>query len=693
MADPSSTGTVGSAPRVTWDLQEDGILHLLLGPPPGGGPVVLDPAVMNGIEEGLDRYAGNREVRALLVRSSHPEVFCAGADVDAIAGIASSQEADRLVRRGQELFTRISHLPCPTVALIHGTCLGGGLELALACDARTAAREPGIRIGLPEIKLGILPAWGGCTRMARTIGLQRTLELITSGRTVNVHRARRLGLVDSLVPREHMVAEGLALARSLRRDELPARKTGGARSLVMERNPLGRALLGALTRRAVQRATGGHYPAPEAAARALLQGFPMRVEEALDLERREVLDLLETPAHKNLLRIFRIGRPGRRPEVYQSAAEAPRPREAVVVGAGVMGAGITTLMVGRGLAVRLVDPEPRALARAWNQVRNELQRRVRRRDLESSRARLLEAQFTASTELRGLRRADLVLEAVPEKRGLKEQVLEEIGRQAPPEALLATNTSSFPVEELAGHVPGPERFLGLHFFNPPTRMPLLEVVRGPATSQDAVARGLAVADLLGKTPVVVGDGPGFLVNRLLTPYFMDACRLAQEGVAITEVDRALREFGMPMGPFRLMDEVGLDVILDAGRHMAGREGRSSSVHPLIEGLVDQGRLGRKLGEGFYRHTGRRLRPGPVFTRMVREYMRPGGEPGRSREAIADRLMGRMVAEARKVIGEGLVLTPEDVDLATVYGIGFPPFRGGLLHHAERTRRGHGGGAS
>lgn len=659
-----------------------GILAVVFDTGDHGPPFVLSEATLAELAAALEKLAAAAP-RGVLFRSAHPAVFCAGADVDAMAAVASPAAAEALVKRGQDLFERIATLPFPAVALIHGTCVGGGFELALACAARTATPDPATRIGLPEVKLGILPAWGGSTRLPRLVGLSRAVPLITAGRTLNGLGALKAGLVDSVVPREHLVREGVALVEKLRKHEPVRRPDRSSRSWFLDRTPVGRMLVESLAKKAILAETKGFYPAPLAALRVLSEGATVSVATSLGIERREVLGLLQTPAHKNLLRLFQITRESRRPAIYRAGKDAPRFREVAVLGAGTMGAGIAALLARSGFAVRVIDPVPAALARARKLAVEEIRKLVGRKDLSRAEGARQAARLSFSTSVDGLRAMDLVIEAAPEKRELKEKLLAQAAALLKPGAILATNTSSFPVGELAAAVADPSRFVGLHFFNPPLKMPLLEIIRGPATSDAAVAAGLRLAAECGKTPIVVGDGPGFLVNRLLAPYFMEACRAAQEGVPVPVIDRAITDFGLPMGPFRLMDEVGLDIILDASRHMAAREGFGFAVHPFVEALVQQGRLGRKSGEGFYayrkRDFGKRL--GPSFARIVKDFRRPGADPGQEAEAVRERLIGRMVAEARRVLGEGLVLAPEDVDIGTVFGIGYPAFRGGLLHDA------------
>ncbi len=684
METPLATKTK-APPEVAIEDLGDRIAALVLGIV-GGAPFLLSEAALAALEAALDELA-KRDLRGLLVRSEHPTTFCAGADVDAMAGIDAAA-ADALVRRGQTLFSRLANFPFPSTALVHGSCLGGGFELALACGARTASDDPSTRLGLPEVKLGILPAWGGTTRLARLVGLPSAIGLVTAGRTLNALGALRAHLVDSVVPREHLVREGRALLDRLRRVEPLRPIRSGLLPRLLERTKTGRRLVERQARKRILAETRGRYPAPIAALRVLVESVALPIELAFDREREEVVELLKTPVHKNLLRLFRIGRESRRPPVYRMGRDAPPLREAAVIGGGVMGAGIAALLVRSGIAVRLIDPVPAALVRGRKLMEEELARLVQRKDLGRADATSRLAKATFSTSIDGLAAMDLVIEAVPEKRALKETVLKAAARGLGPDTILATNTSSFPIDELARSTGDPARFVGLHFFNPPSKMPLLEIVRGPRTAPRALAVGLRLAADTGKTPVLVGDGPGFVVNRILAPYLVEACRLADEGVPVTAIDAALRAFGFPMGPFRLMDEIGIDVLHDACAHMAERPGSEATGHRVLDALVNAGKLGKKSGEGFYRYD-RRGRSNGIGRVAEKALAGAAGAAVPPADVIEDRLLGRMRDEARRVLAEGLVETPDDLDLASVYGLGYPAFRGGV-HHDASTRHEEGG---
>jgi len=649
------------------DQIEDGVVAVTFRTE-DDAPFVIGEGVVEQLEELLQELVANKDLRGVLFRSEVPGVFCAGADVDAMAALESPAEAEVMIRRGQDLFERIAHLPQVTVALVDGVCVGGGLELALACDARLATEDPKTQLGLPETKLGILPAWGGSTRLPRLIGLGAAIPLVTAGKTVNARKARRLGLVDDVVASQQLVPVALDLIEERGRGGHGRRPRKGMIQRFLDHTPPGRALTQRFARKAILKQTKGRFPAPMAALEVMASSVTAPTSDSLESERQEVLKLLQTSAHENLLRLFRLTRDGNRPPVYGAGRDTEGPRELAVIGGGTMGAGIAALAVGKGLGVRLIDPQPDALAAGLRRVENELKRRVRRGDMSKAEAHLHRTRFTVSTKIDGLRSMDCVIEAAPERMELKHDILTQVVAETSDRTMIATNTSSLSVDELADATGVPGRFLGLHFFNPPGLMPLLEIVRGAKTSDHTLARGLAAAKALGKTPIVVGDGPGFLVNRLLAPYFLEACRICDGGVDREFVDASIRAFGLPMGPFRLMDEVGLDVIVDAGRHAATRDGNPFELHPSIEQRVEKGHLGKKSGRGFYTYGKRR----------------PSRRNAAADPDLSARLVGRMVTEAQAILAEGLVLCPEDVDIGTVFGIGFPPEKGGLLHWAEES---------
>ena len=592
----------------------------------------------------------------LVIISGKPGGFIAGADIEAIKAVRTEAEGATKSALGQRLLRRLSEMPFPTVAAIHGACVGGGAELACWCTARTCSTDDRTRIGFPEVRLGIVPGFGGTQRLPAIVGLAQATTLAASAKLLAPRQALRVGLVDSVVPREHLLREAAALVA--RERARPSRRFH-ASSL-----PLVRDVVAALARRRIAKEAAGHYPAPLEAARLCRRSLTTSLDAGLAEEASALGRLVVSPVAASLLHVYDLTR------AAEAGGIAPPAGALVgVLGAGVMGGGIAGLASAKGFRARLRDvaegPLAAGVAAATDVVTGMLKSSWRRE--VTVRSGLDRLSWTLTLE--GFGDADLVVEAVVEREDVKKAVLAEAQGAIGRGCLLATNTSSLSVARLAGALDRRDLFVGLHFFNPVSRMPLVEVVRGPETSDAAVARAIGWAKALGKHPVVTTDSPGFLVNRLLAPYLGEALRLHDEGLAIEAIDAAARAFGMPMGPFRLLDEVGLDVAahVQATFTQAWPDRFPQSV--LIRRLVDERRLGKKVGHGFYDHGPGRARPWSGLRRTA----------DTAKDAvIQDRLFLPMADEAFRCLHEGVVASPRDVDLATVMGIGFPPFRGGLL---------------
>ena len=634
------------------------------------------------LEDVLGELATREDLSAIVFRSGKPDTFIAGADIDMLTAITSGAEAIALARRGQAVFQRLADLSVPTVAAIHGACVGGGLEFALACSFRVASDGEPTRLGFPEVQLGILPAWGGTQRAPRVAGLQEALKLILTGRLVSARRAAKIGLVDQVVSEGHLLDAARELARAAIAGAGPATGNGGLAALLVERNPIARRLVLARARGNVRERTGGHYPAPFAAIDVVELGLAEGMAAGLVAEAEAVGELAMTPAARNLMWLYQRREAARKPP---GAGAARTVRRIGILGAGVMGGAIAEVAAYTRIEVRLKDVDHARVAAGLAHASRIVRRAERRGRLSPREARDLRNRISGTTGYRGFGRVDVVVEAVVEDLQVKREVLAAVEREAGPETVLATNTSSLRVDELAAALARPEKFGGLHFFNPVEKMPLVEIVRGEKTGDDALAtlHGLSVA--LGKTPVVVGDGPGFWVNRLLMPYLNEAAHLYAEGVAVETLDGALERFGLPMGPLALLDEVGLDIAAKVGKVLAQAFPDRLRRHALLHRLEMTGRLGKKSGRGFYKYRdGRRKEPddrlreelGLVTSEAAAE-QRVFDEP-----YLVARCLYPMVNEAARALEEGIVETPDDGDLALVMGIGWPPFRGGLLRWAD-----------
>ncbi|MEZ5990132.1 MAG: 3-hydroxyacyl-CoA dehydrogenase NAD-binding domain-containing protein, partial [Planctomycetota bacterium] len=531
------------------------LLSLELVPAEGEAYFVLDEDGLGALDDALRRVGRETAVGGLVVHGD-ARGFVAGADVGLIRAVTDPALAAEFARRGQRCFQGYADLPFPTVAAIHGPCLGGGLELALALDHRVASRDPSTKLGLPEVQLGILPGFGGTQRLPLLLGLPAALDLMLTGKTLDGERARRRGLVDACVPSSRLLerAAGIALSPPAQR-----RKLGLRDSLLSFHRP-GRALV----RRKVQKQLGQgparFFLAPRRLLDVAILGLERLPEGAYEAEALALGELAVGDECKSLVGLFFERERARKLDrELDPAGEAAPVERALVVGGGVMGAGIAALMASRGVRVRLVDVAAAALAAAVGRLRKALDKRLRRRRLQPHEHQAALDRLEVSTLRVGHRRADLVLEAVAEDLGLKRRLFAEAAERGAGDQLLATNTSSLPLAAMAEGLPRPERLIGLHFFNPPEQMPLVELIAHAGSSAAALARGARLAAGLGKSPVLVADRPGFLVNRCLAPYLAQAVALVEEGVAAQEVDAVAEAHGMPMGPLRLLDEIGWDV--------------------------------------------------------------------------------------------------------------------------------------
>ncbi len=611
------------------------------------GTNTLSAAALAALNEALD-VLDREPPKGLVVRSGKANGFIAGADVDEFGEISSEAGALALVKRGWDTFERLANVRYPTLALIRGFCLGGGLELALACRYRVAVDEPATRLGLPEVMLGIVPGWGGIKRLPRLIGGPAALDLLLTGKSVDARKAKALGLVDESVPARIMESTARGVLRAL-----PA-----ARSLKMPLsltlNPIARRAIAAQAAKQVaKRARREHYPAPY----AILELFAKYDGNALAVppaDPASVASLLRTPTAENLIRVFRLQE---RLKGFGKEAGA-KAAHVHVVGAGTMGGDIAAWCALRGLTVTLQDQNAERLAPAMHRAGKLFSQRLK----DPRRRRDAFDRLIPDVAGDGIARADVIVEAIFENVEAKRSLFAAVEKQAQPTALLATNTSSIPLEAIATALADPTRLIGLHFFNPVAKMMLVEIVVGAGTNRDLVAPAAAFVRQIDKLPLPVKSAPGFLVNRVLAPYLMAAMQAVDEGLAPETVDEAALAFGMPMGPIELADTVGLDICVAVGKLLGAR---GQPPRRLIE-LVDAGHLGRKTGRGFYAWP-----DGKVAKQ------RPGKVP----PGLADRLVQPFVAEARAALAEGIVEDADLVDAGAIFGTGFAPFRGGPLHDA------------
>jgi 3-hydroxyacyl-CoA dehydrogenase/enoyl-CoA hydratase/3-hydroxybutyryl-CoA epimerase len=663
---------------------EDGLAWLVLDDP-GKRVNTLSSRLFGWFEEQLETLERERP-RAVVVVSGKPDGFVAGADVDELRRLDRHEDVLRLVKRGHRLSSRFAALPALKVAAIHGACLGGGLELALCCDLRVATDHPKTRLGLPEVQLGLIPGMGGTQRLPRLIGVPDALELILTGKRLDARRARRVGLVDAVchpADLRRAVERAIAEASEKRGDaDRRGRRAAAARAGdLLARTGLGGKLVFDRARAGVIEKTGGHYPAPLVAVEVVRDGIRLPLPRALDLEAGAFTELALSEIAKNLMSIYFIKNDveARAAALGKTGREIERGEPVGVLGAGFMGAGIAQVLAREGFLVAMKDRDLEAVGRGLGVAAKLFRGLVERRRMPRPEAEIAMARLHGTADYAALARARFVIEAVFEDPEVKRRVLRETEEAAPEGLIFASNTSTIPIARIAKAARDPERVVGMHFFSPVHKMPLVEVIRHPGSSEEAVGTAVAVGRRMGKTVIVVGDGPGFFTSRVLGPFVNEAAWLLAEGAAIDDVDRAAREWGWPVGPLALLDEVGLDVAGHAGRVMADAFGERMAPPPVLAALAGDGRTGRKGGRGFYRYDGEKKQVDDAVYELIE------WEPAEiDDDEIAERLWLAMLNETARTLEDGVIENPADVDIGVIFGFGFPPFRGGILRHADRV---------
>ncbi len=634
-----------------WRLERDaeGIAWLIFDRA-GASTNTLSAAVLTELS-GMIAELAAAPPKGLVIRSGKDNGFIAGADIDDFEGVKTVDAALAIVKRGWDVFNELAAVPYPTLALVRGFCLGGGLELALACRYRVVVDEPGTRLGLPEVMLGIVPGWGGMRRLPRLAGAPAALDLLLTGRTIDARRAKKLGIADECVPLRIMMntARGvLAAAPPPRRLAFP---------LALTLNPLLRPLIAAQARKQVAaRARREHYPAPY----AILDIWVKHDGDALAppaSDPASIAHLIQTPTAMNLIRVFRLQE---RLKAFGDD-ETFTARHVHIVGAGTMGGDIAAWCALRGLTVTLQDQGAERLKPAIERAGKLFVERLR----DTRRVRDAFDRLVPDIAGDGVARADVIIEAIFENLDAKQALFRTLEAKAKPGALLATNTSSIPLEQIGAPLKDPGRLIGLHFFNPVPRMMLVEVVAGSTTRAELVPRAAAFTRQLDKLPLPVKSAPGFLVNRVLAPYLMEAMRCVDEGIAPETVDEAALAFGMPVGPIELADTVGLDICVAVGKMLDSQ----SEPPKKLSALIAAGALGRKTKRGFYDWSSGKAAKGA-----------PGAVP----PGLADRLIRPYVAEAQAALADGIVADADLVDAGAIFGTGFAPFRGGPLHYAANS---------
>jgi 3-hydroxyacyl-CoA dehydrogenase/enoyl-CoA hydratase/carnithine racemase len=651
---------------------------------PGKSVNVLSQSMLGELATHLDALEQRGDLDGLVIASAKPTGFLAGADVREFAASLATGTSDvaTLCHAGQALFRRLSQVPFVTVAAIHGVCLGGGAELASWCDRRVLSRDPATEFGCPEVKLGLIPGWGGTVRLPRLIGLANAVELITGGESIGATRAEQLGLAWDTPAPERLITSAIAAIRAGRQhDQYLKDREAAQRSTSM--SPTEITFLGATASAMIQRETYGNYPAPLLALEVMLEGASASVDEALQREAAAFGQVFGSPVNRALVNVFFLTDRAKKPLLELPHESAGNVQHVGVVGAGIMGAGIAAANIKREVATTLVDVSAAALEKGVREVMQDIAYNKQTQRPDAARAMHLGAKLHSSTTVTALAECDLVVEAIVETPAAKQQLYAQLEQVLRADAVLASNTSTIPITQLAKTLQRPERFCGIHFFNPVRRMKLVEIIRGEQTSEVTLATAAAFARRIGKFAIVVKDSPGFVVNRLLSPYLNSALALIHDGVSIRDIDRAALKFGMPIGPIALYDLVGLDTAFYAGRTMYEAFPERFIASPLLPALMKSGRLGQKNGLGFYNYQNKRAKAenDPKIEKLLETYIKEKVDIGP--EQITWRLFLPMLLEATRVLEEGIVADARDIDLGLIYGLGFPPFKGGLLYWADQ----------
>lgn len=630
------------------------------------------------------------KIKALVVISKKEKIFIAGADINEIKDITKEEDFLRAVQTGQGIMNSFEDLKVPVIAAVNGACAGGGCEFILACDYRLASDDRSTKIGLPETQLGIIPGFGGCIRLPRVVGLAESLGIILAGKLVPAKKALKIGLVDKIYPAQlfEKKVETFTLG-VIKKGSKKRKKTFSAKGLpnAILHAPLIRNVIFSQAKKGVLKLTKGHYPAPLEALSVIKDTYgSSNRTKAMKREADGFLKVAPTDISKNLIGLFFMTENIKKSTGVPGSDVKPRKiKHMSVVGAGVMGGGIAQLAADKGITVRMKDISLEAVALGFKAAAAIWTKKLKRRRLIQSEFNKKMNRLSGGVNYAGFKNTDLVVEAIVENMKIKKAVIAETVKHMKPDAIMATNTSSLSVNEMAEAHPNPEQFVGMHFFNPVHKMPLVEVIRGEKTSDEVVATTFKLAKDMGKMPVVVNDGPGFLVNRLLLPWLAEALFLLDDGMDVIKVDKMYTHtFGMPMGPYRLMDEVGLDVCVKVLNIFKAAFPDRVETSGLVDKFEVSKRLGKKNQLGFYKYDskGRELEFDPSVYKEFELSSRTN--PLKEQECI-QRGVYIMINEAsRALLEDKIVQTPEEVDIAMIMGTGFPPFRGGLLKYADKV---------
>jgi 3-hydroxyacyl-CoA dehydrogenase / enoyl-CoA hydratase / 3-hydroxybutyryl-CoA epimerase len=644
----------------------------------------FSPAVIDEFTAMIERLDKDASVKAAVLISGKPGTFIAGADIDQFLEFKTAKDAQTASAFGHTMMSRIEKGRVPVVAAIEGACLGGGLEFALACAYRIAADTPKTVLALPEVQLGLIPGAGGTQRLPRRVGLQVALDMILTGKNVRAKKALQTGLVDELVHPSILRSLAIQRAKEIAAGTIARERDDrkhGAKEMLLDDNRLGRAVVFRQAREMTQKKSKGHYPALFAAIDAIQAGYSGSEAQGFAEEARLFGEMAMTPVCKQLMFLFYATTSLKKDAGLGADVKGRAVDRIAVLGTGFMGAGIASISVAQGVPVRFKDTSAAQVAKGVAAVRDVIKDRLTKRQITRQQFDDQMSLVAGTTEYTGFGRVPLVIEAVFEELSVKHKVLAETESVLPHDAIFATNTSTIPITKIASASKRPEQVIGMHFFSPVHKMPLLEVIVTPRTAPEVTATVVDYGRRIGKTVIIVNDAPGFYVNRILAPYVNEAGLLLDEGVAVDAIDKAMAQFGFPVGPINLIDEVGLDIAGKSGAIMAEAFGGRMTPSTALRQVLGAGRLGRKGKSGFYVYDEKGKR-GDVDESVYQIY--PGGTKRTqvAKEEIQRRLSLAMVNEAARCLEEGIIRSARDGDIGAVFGIGFPPFRGGPFRHID-----------
>ncbi len=691
--------TNDSPPVLSFTVRPDGVARVVYDVP-GEAVNTLRSTFSADLERVFDAITFDPAIKAAILVSGKAESWIVGADIEMLKGISTAAEGEAMCRAGHQSILRVVDSPKPVVAAVHGAALGGGFEVALACHGRVLSDDKKTVFSLPEVQLGLLPGLNGLERLAEKVGLQAALDHGLTGKNMRASKARALGVADDVVPASILedVAAELALrfaAAGAPFSRRAAKSKGKSFTetltrAALEQNPLGRQLLFKKAREGVLAKTGGHYPAPEKVIEVLKVWADKGLDAAREVEARAFGELLMSSVSQRLIEIFFAQTALKKDSgVDDPGVSAREVKRVEVLGAGLMGAGIAYVTLASGTPVRLKDRDDAAVGRGLKQVAELLDEDVKRKKLTRLEREQRLSDLTLATDYSGLRSADLVIEAVFEDLALKHRVLAEVEQFGNPDLIFASNTSSLPIGRIASASKRPENVVGMHYFSPVQKMPLLEVIRTSQTSPEVVATAVAVGKRQGKTVIVVNDGVGFYTSRVLGPLMNEAAYLLMEGVPVEVIDGAMTAWGWPVGPIALLDEVGIDVAAHVGPIMLDAFGARLTPPPTMEKLVADDRKGRKNQRGFYLYGEAAKKKGSgkqvdesVYAVLGLPIPAAGEKASVALEEIQMRCSLQLVNEAIHCFGEGILRSPRDGDIGAVFGLGFPPFRGGPFRYVD-----------